>query len=155
MTKIEWAERTWNPITGCTRVSEGSDLCYMHRLYPWLKSTGNAGYRLEADMVEEMPARADEPLGWKKPKRIFVCSMSDFFHKDVSHRYRDRLFDVMNRAAAERGHTFMILTKRPALALSWWNVHRPRNNQGNRWHPGIWLGASVEKRLTLSFKDQR
>ena len=61
MTKIEWAERTWNPITGCTRVSEGSDLCYMHRLYPWLKSTGNAGYRLEADMVEEMPARADEP----------------------------------------------------------------------------------------------
>ena len=150
MTKIEWADRSWNPITGCTKVSEGCDLCYMHRMYPWLKSTGTAGYQLEADMVEEIPARLEEPLSWKKPKRVFVCSMSDFFHQDVRHSYRDQLFEVMTRAAEERGHIFMLLTKRPAIALAWWNHHRPQNGKGNAWHPRIWLGTSVEKQKYVS-----
>ena len=71
MTKIEWANRTWNPVTGCTRVSEGCDHCYMHRMYPRLKGFGTPGYSLEPDMIEEMPDRLGQPMLWKKPARIF------------------------------------------------------------------------------------
>ena len=150
MTKIEWANRTWNPVTGCTRVSEGCDHCYMHRMYPRLKGFGTPGYSLEPDMIEEMPDRLGQPMLWKKPARIFVCSMSDFFHDDISGSYRDRMFRAMTQAATERGHIFMVLTKRPAIALSWWNGHRPRNNKDDFWHPNIWLGTSVEKQKYVS-----
>ena len=129
MTKIEWANRTWNPVTGCTRVSEGCDHCYMHRMYPRLKGFGTPGYSLEPDMIEQMPDRLGQPMLWKKPARIFVCSMSDFFHNDISGSYRDRMFRAMTEAATERGHIFMVLTKRPAIALSWWQRHRPQNKR--------------------------
>ena len=62
MTKIEWANRTWNPVTGCTRVSEGYDRCYMHRMYPRLENWGTARYQLEPDMIEEAPKRLEEPI---------------------------------------------------------------------------------------------
>ena len=150
MTKIEWANRTWNPVTGCTRVSEGYDLCYMHRMYPRLKNWGTARYQLEPDMIEEAPKRLEEPITWKKAQRIFVCSMSDFFHHGISGQYRDRMFDVMTAAAEERGHILMVLTKRPAIALLWWNRHRPQNGKDDRWHPNIWLGTSVEKQKYVS-----
>ena len=64
MTKIEWANRTWNPVTGCTRVSEGCDHCYMHRMYPRLKGFGTPGYSLEPDMIEQMPDRLDNDTGY-------------------------------------------------------------------------------------------
>ena len=150
MTKIEWANRTWNPVTGCTRVSEGCDHCYMHRMYPRLKGFGTPGYSLEPDMIEQMPDRLGQPMLWKKPARIFVCSMSDFFHNEIPGSYRDRMFRAMTEAATERGHIFMVLTKRPAIALSWWNGHRPQNNKDDFWHPNIWLGTSVERQKYVS-----
>ncbi len=108
-TKIEWADRVWNPVTGCTKISEGCRNCYAERMSKRL--AGRAGYPRSGFKVTMHPERLEEPLRWKKPSKIFVCSMGDLFHEAVSDEFLDEVFAVM---AASAHHTFMVLTKRPA-----------------------------------------
>lgn len=109
--KIEWTEKTWNPVTGCTKVSKGCENCYAER--EWSRMAGNPKTvyhgRKFAD-VQCHDDRVDQPLRWKKPRRVFVNSMSDLFHPDVSFEFIDRVFAIM---ALCPQHKFQILTKRP------------------------------------------
>src|SRR5258708_4345896 len=105
---IEWTDATWNPVTGCTKISPGCKHCYAERMANRLRAMGQRNYRngfrltLQSHMLEL-------PLRWKKPQTIFVNSMSDLFHKDVPLDYIHKVFDVMRRA---HWHRFQILTKR-------------------------------------------
>lgn len=105
--KIEWTDATWNPVMGCTPVSAGCENCYARAMMA--RFAGRKGWPKTASTVTLFPERLEQPLHWKKPRRIFVCSMSDFFHEDVPDEFIDAAFAVM--AAAER-HTFQLLTKR-------------------------------------------
>ena len=84
---IEWTDETWNPVTGCTRVSPGCDHCYMFTLYPRLKAMSVPGYGISPDQVTLLPERLPIPLTWKKPRRVFVNSMADLFHPDVTFEF--------------------------------------------------------------------
>ena len=141
-TAIEWTDETWNPVTGCTRVSPGCDHCYMYALYPRLRGMGVAGYGGQPGEVRLMPERLSLPLGWRKPRRVFVCSMSDLFHPAVPFGFIGQVFSVMAQAA-ERGHIFQVLTKRPGRAVGWWQQQGKAALTGE-WPAGIWLGTSVE-----------
>ena len=142
-TKIEWAERVWNPITGCTKVSEGCRNCYAARMARRL--AGRCGYP-EAPHhfdVTLHPGRLKEPLCWKKPSVIFVCSMGDLFHERVMTSMQLAIMDTMAKASQ---HTFVVLTKRPqnmVNTIKWWcqeaNGPLPDN---------IWLGVTVEDQET-------
>lgn len=114
-TKIEWADATWNPVTGCTKISPACDNCYAERMAKRL--AGRVGYpKDEPFRVTLHPDRLDQPLKWKKPKRIFVVSMGDLFHENVPESYIAAIFAV---AAAAPQHTFMVLTKRPKRMAAW------------------------------------
>ena len=139
---IEWTDETWNPVTGCTRVSPGCDNCYMFALYPRLRGMGVVGYDATPDKVQLMPHRLSAPLSWKKPRFVFVNSMSDVFHPDVPFEYVHQMFTVMYEAASHNGHVFQILTKRPGRAVGWWEEYKSQFPKG--WHPNIWIGTSVE-----------
>ena len=139
---IEWTDETWNPITGCTRVSPGCDNCYMFALYPRLKRMGVTGYADNPNAVRLIPERLPIPMRWKKPRHVFVNSMSDLFHPRVPFDFIADIFSVMHEAASERGHVFQVLTKRPGRAVAWWAEHGAQYPNG--WHPNIWIGASVE-----------
>ncbi|EGL83029.1 Gp37Gp68 family protein [Caldalkalibacillus thermarum TA2.A1] len=134
---IEWTEATWNPVTGCTKISEGCRNCYAARMAKRLKAMGNKRYSngfkvtLHHDLI-------DMPLNWKKPKRIFVNSMSDLFHQDVPTSFIKDVFNTMNMG---NWHQFQILTKRPERVLE-------IANELN-WTPNIWLGVSVEDERVL------
>ena len=136
-TSIEWTECSWNPITGCTKISEGCRNCYAARMAHRLKAMGNIRYENEFEVTihEDL---IDKPLHWKKPKRIFVNSMSDLFHKDIPDDVIIRIFQTMNKA---NWHTFQILTKRSdrLAELS------PKLN----WTPNIWMGVSIENKETI------
>ena len=138
-TAIEWTDETWNPITGCSRVSPGCENCYMFALYPRLRAMGVPGYEDTPETVREMPERLRTPLTWKRPRKVFVNSMSDMFHPRVSYDFISEAFGVMKEA--ER-HVFQALTKRPGRAVGWWNA------QGEKllgeWPANVWLGTSVE-----------
>lgn len=116
-TKIEWATDTWNPTTGCDKVSPGCDNCYALGMAKRLKAMGSADYQTDGDPRTSGPGfglsthehRLDQPLRWTKPRRIFVNSMSDLFHKDVPDEFLAKVFAVMAMAP---NHTFQILTKR-------------------------------------------
>ena len=140
--EIEWTDETWNPVTGCSRVSPGCDHCYMFTLYPRLKRMGVAGYETAPGNVRLLPERLPIPLGWKKPRRVFVNSMADVFHPAVPFGFVLEMFKVMEEAAHERGHVFQVLTKRPGRAVAWWNHHAQSFPDG--WPPNIWMGTSVE-----------
>lgn len=141
---IEWTDETWNPVTGCSRVSPGCDHCYMFALYPRLKGMGVKGYETFPDDVRIMDEeRIRLPLRWRKPRRVFVNSMSDLFHPHVPYEDIDKIFDVM-REASRNGHIFQILTKRPGLAVGWWE--RARRDYPEGWPDGIWIGTSIEDR---------
>ncbi|MCB9421408.1 MAG: phage Gp37/Gp68 family protein [Ardenticatenaceae bacterium] len=131
-TKIEWAESTWNPITGCTKISPGCKNCYAERMALRLQAMGQANYAngFELTLHEHMLER---PLQWKKPQLIFVNSMSDLFHKDVPAEYIHRVFDVMARAS---WHNFQVLTKR-AERLAELSAEID-------WPDNVWMGVSVE-----------
>lgn len=131
-TKIEWTESTWNPITGCTKISSGCKNCYAERMSLRLQAMKQANYvnGFELTLQEQMLER---PLQWKKPQLIFVNSMSDLFHEDVPIEYIQRIFDVMNRAY---WHTFQILTKR-SQRLS--DLSKEID-----WPDNVWMGVSVE-----------
>ena len=139
---IEWTDETWNPVTGCTRVSPGCDNCYMFAMYPRLRAMGVRGYESEPQHVRLLPERLAAPLNWKRPRRVFVNSMSDVFHPRVPFDFVYDIFDVMRRAADERGHVFQVLTKRPGLAVAWWNEYR--NHFDDSWPTNVWIGTSVE-----------
>ncbi|MDQ3258900.1 MAG: phage Gp37/Gp68 family protein, partial [Acidobacteriota bacterium] len=94
---IEWTESTWNPLTGCTKVSPGCKFCYAERMAIRLQAMGQPNYKNAFKLTLQEKA-LDLPLRWKKPQTIFVNSMSDLFHKDVPEGYIQRVFDVMNRA---------------------------------------------------------
>ena len=139
---IEWTDETWNPVTGCTRVSPGCDNCYMFAMYPRLRAMGVRGYESEPQHVRLLPERLAAPLNWKRPRRVFVNSMSDVFHPRVPFDFVYDIFDVMRRAADERGHVFQVLTKRPGLAVAWWNEYRGEFDDS--WPANVWIGTSVE-----------
>jgi protein gp37 len=129
---IEWTESTWNPVTGCRKISPGCKNCYAERLSKRLKAMGQQNYRNGFKLTLQ-PHMLDLPLKWKKPQTIFVNSMSDLFHTEVPLSYIQQVFDVMNRA---HWHRFQILTKR-ADRLE-------EISPDLKWTPNIWMGVSVE-----------
>ena len=131
---IEWTESTWNPVTGCTKISPGCDNCYAERLALRLQAMGQPNYAdgFKLTVQEHM---LELPLRWKSPQIIFVNSMSDLFHRDVPTEYVHRVFDVMKRASR---HRFQVLTKR-SLRLS-------RISNDLDWQQNIWMGVSVESK---------
>ena len=139
---IEWTNETWNPVTGCTRVSPGCDHCYMYALYPRLRGMGVPGYETAPSDVRMLRERLHLPLTWRKPKRVFVNSMSDLFHPDVPYSFISEVFEVMQEASAQRGHVFQVLTKRPGRAVGWWE--QCGAELFAEWPSNIWIGTSVE-----------
>lgn len=129
---IEWTDTTWNPVTGCSKVSQGCKNCYAERLAHRLKAMGLHRYRNGFDVTLHERA-IDEPFRWKKPRKVFVNSMSDLFHEEIPLEYIQRVFAVM---AAVPRHTFQILTKRS---------DRLREVAGQLpWPSNVWMGVSVE-----------
>ncbi len=137
---IEWTDETWNPVTGCSRVSPGCDNCYMYALYPRLRGMSVPGYEDAPDFVRTIPERLKAPLSWGRPRRVFVNSMSDLFHPRVSYDFISDVFGVMSEA---RRHVFQVLTKRPGRAVGWWERHG-RSDLGEEWPDNVWMGTSVE-----------
>ena len=136
---IEWTDETWNPVTGCSRVSPGCDNCYMFALYPRLHAMGVPGYEATPDIVQLLPNRLNAPLTWAKPRRVFVNSMSDLFHKQVTFEFITDVFKVMREA---NQHIFQVLTKRPGLAVGWWE--KCGKQEFGEWPKNVWIGTSVE-----------
>ena len=134
---IEWTQATWNPVTGCTKVSFGCRNCYAERMAHRLKAMGLNKYRNGFEVTTHPDVLA-APLQWKRPRLVFVNSMSDLFHEQVSADFIARVFDIMNRA---HWHTFQVLTKRPERAQEL--------SQSLTWTPNIWLGTSIETRRWL------
>jgi protein gp37 len=138
---IEWTDATWNPVTGCTKISPGCKHCYAERLAHRLKRMGQANYRNGFSLTLQ-PQMLDLPFSWKSPRRIFVNSMSDLFHQDVPLEYVKRVFDVMARA---HWHQFQVLTKR---------ADRLRELSSQLlWPPNVWQGVSVESERYLDRID--
>ena len=108
-TRIEWTDKTWNPVSGCTKISDGCKNCYAEKMANRLKAMGTKGYE-NGFAVTLHPERLGEPLKIKKPTMYFVCSMGDLFHEDVPFEFIDSVWAVM---AAAGQHTFQVLTKRP------------------------------------------
>lgn len=176
--KIEWTDATWNPVTGCTKVSPGCANCYIERTPPFrighrkFDEKGTTGVVLHPDRLEQ-------PLKWRKPRRVFVNSLSDLFHESISNEYLDRIFAVMqlsdSHRSRARNHTFQVLTKRPQRAHKY--LSDPETSfrisaqickivvgftpiRGSiDWSPcipwpldNLWLGVSVENQ---HFADER
>jgi len=135
---IEWTESTWNPVTGCTKVSPGCAHCYAETFAERFRGVPGHPYEQGFDL-KLWPDRLELPLKWKRPRTIFVNSMSDLFHEDVPEDFILSVFDVMRRAA---WHTFQVLTKRPERAASM--------SQRLSWAPNIWMGTSVENQRWAS-----
>ena len=108
---IEWTDATWNPVTGCTKISRGCDNCYAERFAERFRGVVGHPFKTGFDLTLR-PERLTQPLAWKRPRTIFVNSMSDLFHKDVPTTFIDRVFDTMERAD---WHMFQVLTKRSSL----------------------------------------
>ena len=129
---IEWTEATWNPVTGCTKISPGCAHCYAERMAKRLKAMGQNNYARGFELTLQ-PQMLELPLRWKRSKRIFVNSMSDMFHADVPIEFIQKAFDVMRRA---NWHQYQVLTKRS---------ERVRDLDSLLdWQPHIWMGVSVE-----------
>jgi protein gp37 len=129
---IEWTEATWNPVTGCTKVSPGCKNCYAERMAKRLQAMGQPNYR-DGFALTLQPQMLELPLRWRRPRTVFVNSMSDLFHRDVPVEYIQAVFEIMRRAS---WHTFQVLTKR---------ADRLRELDPTlRWTPNIWMGVSVE-----------
>jgi len=129
---IEWTESTWNPLTGCTKISPGCKHCYAERMARRLQAMGQPNYAngFRLTLHEHM---LEQPLGWKKPQMVFVNSMSDLFHQDVPPEFILKVFDAMRRAS---WHTFQVLTKRSGRLVEL--------DPLLGWPPNVWVGVSVE-----------
>ena len=130
--KIEWTESTWNPVTGCTKISAGCKNCYAERMALRLRAAGSPNYA-NGFKVTLHPHALEIPLRWKQPRMIFVNSMSDLFHKDVPFDFISKVFDVMRRASH---HRFQILTKRSRRLL--------KLSSRLIWPENVWMGVTVE-----------
>jgi len=137
-TKIEWTDKVWNPVTGCTKVSKGCTNCYAERMFHRPYPGRNFGD------VRCHPERLEQPLRWRKPCRIFVNSMSDLFHENIP---RDFILDIFRVMETAQRHTFQILTKRPQSMVVWVK-HRSEVNPHRCPAPNVWLGVSVEDQET-------
>jgi protein gp37 len=140
-TKIRWTNETWNPTTGCSRVSAGCKHCYAETLslrFGWSQKPWTA--RNAHDNVKLHPERLQKPYTWRKPRRVFVNSMSDLFHPLIPDDYIAQVFKVMSDLPQ---HTFQILTKRPERAATWLGP----------WTPNIWMGTSVEHSKVMNRID--
>lgn len=150
-TGIEWTDATWNPMTGCTKISAGCDHCYAETV---ARTKTRETYLRQLPVKDTDRNRADpfaprfwadrleQPLRWKEPRRIFVNSMSDVFHAQFPVAMIQRVFEVMNRA---RWHQFQVLTKRPERAA--------RLAEGLGWSENIWMGTSIENMAVASRAD--
>ena len=140
-TEIEWTDSTWNPVTGCTRITRGCDHCYAERFAERFRGAryrdGKSHYYAHGFDLTLRPQQLDKPLRWRDPRHIFVCSMSDLFHRDIPEDYIDRVFEVMEQTPR---HTYQVLTKRSPkmrryLRQRYIDLPPP---------PNIWVGVSVE-----------
>lgn len=131
-TKIEWTESTWNPISGCTKISKGCDNCYAERMAKRLQAMGTRGYENGFEVTLH-PEAIGKPLRLKKTQMIFVNSMSDIFHDEVPDEFIFEIFEVMNKA---HWHIFQILTKRPKRL--------EKLNDRLKWGDNIWMGVTIE-----------
>jgi protein gp37 len=135
-TQIEWTDATWNPVTGCTKITPGCDFCYAERFSERFR--GVVGHPFENGFdLKLRPERLEQPLAWRKPRRIFVNSMSDLFHKKVPRTFIDSVFDTMEAAD---WHTFQVLTKRSSLMARYLHSRYGAGKAPSH----IWLGVSVE-----------
>lgn len=132
-TKIEWTDKTWNPITGCTKYSQGCLHCYAETMSRRLRGMGVEKYRNEFALTLHEKS-LEEPLRWRKPHNIFVCSMSDLFHKDVPYEFIDRVFEIIKQTPQ---HRYQVLTKRAERMAEYFSFHEVPKN--------VWLGVTVEK----------
>jgi len=139
--RIEWTEATWNPVTGCDEVSPGCAHCYAKTFAERWRGTPGHPYEQGFDL-RLWPERLDQPLKWKRPRMIFVNSMSDLFHEDIPNSYVGKVFDVMVRA---KQHTFQILTKRHER-LAELAPDLP-------WPENVWMGVSIENRRFVHRAD--
>jgi protein gp37 len=135
-TQIEWTDATWNPVTGCSKITRGCDLCYAERFSERFRGVPGHPFENGFDLTLR-PERLAQPLRWRQPRRIFVNSMSDLFHKEIPKPFIDSVFDTMEAAD---WHTFQVLTKRSSLMVRYL---RSRYGTGLA-PPHIWLGVSVE-----------
>ncbi len=132
---IEWTQSTWNPVTGCDKVSPGCEHCYADRMAKRLQAMGVHKYRNAFDVTCH-PESLEEPLRWKHSRVIFVNSMSDLFHEEIPFEFLQQVFDVMGRAEQ---HVFQILTKRSKRLV--------RLAPKLTWHKNIWMGVTVESHV--------
>jgi protein gp37 len=140
-TAIEWTDATWNPVSGCTKISPGCDHCYAERIAERFRGTPNHPFSNGFDLTLRRH-KLEEPLHWRRPRRVFVNSMSDLFHKGIPREFLDRVFDTMERA---NWHVFQVLTKRSSLLRRYINErYADRNCPAH-----IWLGVSIEDRRSL------
>lgn len=166
-TGIEWTDATWNPVTGCSKVSAGCKHCYAEREWPRMTKLAQAYAGRDFTDVRTHADRLDQPIRWKKPRIIFVNSMSDLFHPDVPFEFIDRVFAVM---ALAKQHVFQVLTKRPERMLEYFKSFNDRSAEARGFNvcawadktfgisdaqiadigrtpkglPNVWLGVSVE-----------
>lgn len=153
--KIEWTDRVWNPVTGCTKISDGCKNCYAETMAKRFAGEKGWGTKEDPFAVRLHPDRLNEPLKWKKPSKIFVCSMGDLFHEDVPFEFIDKVFAVM---ALSPQHTFQVLTKRPERmkgylademrqvnVASWFKGGEYYSHEVSPWPlPNVWLGVTAE-----------
>jgi protein gp37 len=135
-TTIEWTDSTWNPVTGCTKITAGCDFCYAERFSERFRGVKGHPFENGFDLTLR-PERLQQPLSWRQPRRIFVNSMSDLFHKEVPTKFIDAVFDTMESAT---WHTFQVLTKRSSLMTRYLR----KRYEGGLAPPHIWLGVSIE-----------
>jgi protein gp37 len=135
-TQIEWTDATWNPVTGCTKITRGCDFCYAERFSERFRGVPQHPFRNGFDLTLR-PDRLNQPLHWRQPRRVFVNSMSDLFHKELPKAFIDSVFNTMEAAD---WHTFQVLTKRSSLMARYL-----RGRYGSDLAPPhIWLGVSIE-----------
>lgn len=139
---IEWTDATWNPVTGCTKITRGCDHCYAERLAERFRGLPGHPFEQGFDLTPR-PERLDQPLAWRMPRLIFVNSMSDLFHKQVPTTFIDQVFSTMEAAD---WHIFQVLTKRSSLMRAY--LRRRYGQQSAPQH--IWCGVSVEDQAALA-----
>ncbi|MBI4282426.1 MAG: phage Gp37/Gp68 family protein [Chloroflexi bacterium] len=137
-TGIEWTDATWNPVTGCTKVSPGCAHCYAETITLRFKRGGS--FLPNKTTVQLHPKRLEQPEQWQTPRMIFVNSMSDLFHEEVPFEFISRVFEKMEKCSQ---HTYQVLTKRPERMLE----YVQSSIGGGRWPSHVWAGVSVENQV--------
>jgi protein gp37 len=140
-TSIEWTDATWNPVAGCTKISPGCDNCYAERIAERFRGVQGHPFEHGFDLTLRYH-KVREPLHWRMPRRIFVNSMSDLFHKEIPRDFVDAIFETMEKAT---WHNFQVLTKRSSLMRRYVNDRYA----GGVAPPHIWLGVSIEDRRAM------